>query len=171
MILALAETRYHHLRGQQDAEQSRRQETPVKFRSKPVPFELSRSNGDCHAQIACSSDGVARHCFRVPVDSQPRRRGGIGQRTLEIFQPRCLGASGPNRPARALPDHGIFFVVGEKPKTLAPAIGRLARRAAACSGVGSASRASGDVRRPRVAASSSWSPIPASSTGRRARAR
>ena len=69
------------------------------FSSEPVPFELFQSNGGCNAQIACSSDGVARHCFRVTADSQPRRRGGIGQRTLEIFQPGRIGASGPNRPA------------------------------------------------------------------------
>jgi hypothetical protein len=95
LILALPETRDHHLMEQQDAEQSRRQETPVQaffdqaffdraFSSEPVPFELSRSNGGCNAQIACYRDSVASTCFRVTAGSQPRRGGRIGQRTFEI---------------------------------------------------------------------------------------
>jgi hypothetical protein len=89
---------------------------PSLVHSKPVPFELSQSNGGCNAQIACYHDGIARHPFRVTAGSQPRRSGGIGQRTFEIFQrePGRGGTSGPDQPA-ALRDYGIFFVVGEKP--------------------------------------------------------
>jgi hypothetical protein len=92
------------------------------FSSEPVPFELSQSDGGCNAQIACYRDSVARHCFRVIAGCRPRRGRGIGQRTFEIFQPGRVDASGPNRQARALRDYGIFFVVGEKPTALAPAI-------------------------------------------------
>jgi hypothetical protein len=96
------------------------------FRFKPVPFEavpfeLSRSNGGCNAQIACYRDRVARACFRGTAGSQPCRGGGIGQRALEIFQPGRVGPPGPHRSAGALRDHGIFVVVGEKPTALMPA--------------------------------------------------
>ena len=90
MNVAIPENRDHHLLEQQDAEQSRRQETPVQtffdraFSSEPVPFELSQSDGGCNAQIACYRDRVARTCFRVTAGSQPRRGRRIGQRTFEI---------------------------------------------------------------------------------------
>jgi hypothetical protein len=125
MILALPENRDHHPMNNKtpnrvvDRKRGSKSFPARAFSSEPVPFELSQSDGGCNAQIACYRDSVARHCFRVTADSQPRRRGGIGQRSLEIFQPCRVDASGPNRPARALPDYGILFVVGEKPAALA----------------------------------------------------
>src|ERR1700677_1008710 len=128
MILALPENRDHHPMNNKtpnrvvDRKPGSKSFPARAFSSEPVPFELSQSDGGCNAQIACYRDSVARPCFRGTAASQPRRGRGIGQRTFEIFQPGRVGASGSNRPARALRDHGIFFVVGEKPTALARAI-------------------------------------------------
>ena len=124
MILALPENRDHHPMNNKtpnrvvDRKRGSKSFPARAFSSEPVPFELSQSDGGCNAQIACYRDSVARTCFRITAGSQPRRGGRIGQRTFEIQQPGRVGASGPNRPARALRDYGILVVVGEEPTAL-----------------------------------------------------